>query len=347
MKINQIFTYDEGPFYDPKEVVDILGVDNQMIEEMVLKVTQYEKRRLLSLDTLQDTPLTDAEFIQRLEAGMGTMARSLIDQYRSWQASTKQKIQSLTIINSQGIPTPEFIESIKQRLELGAVPVYHLTGMNCPSTFIATQHLNQLRKTDPLRKDECDLVLAIEVPSSTLRRNRDLLPLEHTLYDFVVSDGAALMVLGADEGCEGLKITGHRNFYLPRIQYTLNSRAIGKQVEHGILPELRDDLENVMNSFAQSALQDLGLSFEQIRHWVCHPGAVQIVDCICSALGLEKQVMNHGRNTIRSLGNTMSSLILYTLKRYFDANEIKRDDFCFLMGFGPGIEIQTLTTQYL
>ncbi len=346
MKINQVFTYDEGPFYDPGEVVGIMGVKNRMVEEMVLKVTQYEKRRLFSLDTIREKRLEDDEFVKLLENSMETMAMSLVDQYLSWQAKDKRKIQSLTIINSQGIPTPKVVECIKRRLDLDSVPVYLMTGMNCPSTFLAVQHLHRLRQKNPVLEDECDLVFSIEVPSTTLRRNRSVMPLEHTLYDFVVSDGAGLMVLGAEEGCEGLNIMGHRNFFLPRIQYTLNSRAIGNQVGHGISPELRDDLENVIKPFTRSALQDLNLSAAQIGHWICHPGGVQIVDCVCSALDLEKQAMNHARQTVRSQGNTMSSLILYVLKRYFRSNEIKRDDFCFLIGFGPGIEIQTLTTQY-
>ena len=113
MKITQVFTYNEGPWYDPKEALRIMGIKNKMIEQMVIKISEYEKRRLFALKDIKDKQMEDNEFLGLLKNAFDTMVTSLVNQYLSCTANNSKKIQSITIINNQGIPKPGYDESIK------------------------------------------------------------------------------------------------------------------------------------------------------------------------------------------------------------------------------------------
>jgi alkylresorcinol/alkylpyrone synthase len=347
MRIARIFSYGDGPWYGAQDALRLLGHSNKLIADRVLKSTEFEKRRLFALNDIGRKPLDDGAFLAAVTKGFSVMARSLVDQFRAWEGDAKKKIRSITVINSQGIPKPGLVEVLKELLGVDEVSSFHVTGLNCGSTFLVLQHLHQLSKRRPLGDGECDLVFSVEVPSASVRIGRSILSLPYFVYDMFVSDGAALAVLESGEGGPGLEVIGHRNFFYPNAQDLLTSRASGNQVEHGLASGVAKDIERTLESAVGAALSSLGLKREQIRHWITHPGGVVIVKAVARVLGLEEQSQRHALDTIRSEGNTMSSLILSVLRRYFEANAFADGDHVMLMGFAPGFEIQTMTLRWV
>ncbi|MBI4649862.1 hypothetical protein HY745_00915 [Candidatus Desantisbacteria bacterium] len=344
MKVTHIFTYNEGPWYSALEAMHLLG-QNNIITEKALKATEYEKRRLFAINDIKKTPLDDATFFHILTKSFLTMAKSLVDQYLKWKGNNKN-IKSITIINSQGIPKPGYDEMLKELMNINNIPIYHITGMNCASTILALQHLHHLRKKDPLRKEEIDLIFSIEVPSIMMRLKRSILQMPYVHYDGVVSDGAGLVVIESSESSLGLEIVGHRNFLYPKAQENLMSRAIGNQVEHGLTTESIEDIRHVIKDAINYTLSDLNLNMEKINHWILHPGGVKVINTVSKELGLKDETMKYALDTIRSQGNSMSNLILYVLQKYFESNTFSNKDIAMLIGIAPGFEIQTVTVRY-
>lgn len=346
MKITKIFAYHDGPWYKASEAMQLLGHRNRIVEKLILKKTEYTKRRLFALEDVEEKPIEDTEFLSILADSFTTMSRTLTEQFLNWSRSEKKRIKSVTVINNQGIPKPGFVDILQEATGIESEEFFHFSGLNCGSTFLALQHISALRRQNPLKKQECDLIFSVEIPSTTLRLKRSVLGFSKFVYDMAVSDGAALAVVEPSTEKQGLEVIGHQNFLYPGAQDTLHSEYVGNQIDQGVSPAVAEDLGKVIKHAVDEALSKNSLIPEQIKHWILHPGAVPVVKNAIKSLGLKDETMIHGLDILRHQGNSMSSLILYVLQRYFETSSFDEGDLGILIGFAPGFEIETITCRY-
>ena len=322
----------------------------ESMEHLFVTVTQYKQRRLFALEQVRDERMGDQEYLTLLSNAFRTMATALVDQYRADEANAKRQIRSVTLINSQGIPQPTFSNILAELLQLdqNTVPFFHITGVNCAGSFHALQHIYNLRKDAPLEEGERDLVFAVEVPSITLRRGRSFAELLYLISDAVISDGAALAVVESTRERKGLQLLGHLSLTFPKFAHYLPSKFDGEQIQYGLHPEFVDNLSPVLRLAVDRGIEHVGLTKEQINRWVVHPGGITVVQCLKNTMGLPDGDLDVeiGLDTIRSQGNTMSSLFLYNLKNYFNRGAFKEGDLAMLVGIAPGVEIGTLAARY-
>ena len=89
---------------------------------------------------------------------------------------------------------------------------------------------------------------------------------------------------------------------------------LSKSIPNIVREKFRDNLEEACNS--------LGLDFEELEHFVLHPGGSRVLDAFEEALGLQAGGLATSRDVLRDCGNMSSVTVLFILERFLDAGEL-------------------------
>jgi len=92
--------------------------------------------------------------------------------------------------------------------------------------------------------------------------------------------------------------------------------------------KVRDNLEE--------ACVSLGLDFDEIEHFVLHPGGSRVLDAFEEALDLEAGGLVTSRDVLRDCGNMSSVTVLFILERFLEGGEFAKGDLGVLSAMGPG-----------
>ncbi|HEY6906308.1 MAG TPA: type III polyketide synthase [Ignavibacteriaceae bacterium] len=89
-----------------------------------------------------------------------------------------------------------------------------------------------------------------------------------------------------------------------------------------------------------SILQKQGLDVGSINHWALHPGGRAILDSLQAGLKLSDTQMKPSRAVLRNYGNLSSASILFVLKELMESVEVRKDELCCAVAFGPGLTME-------
>lgn len=346
MKIKQTFTYTGGPYYSFLEAMHQSGYTQKIMIEMMQNSLGYKRRRLFALKDISKTPHSDDEYIRILTESFNTMAQDLSEQYHTAGKNNK-KIKTISVVNNQGLPRKGVADILRELFGIEDIPVYHLTGINCAGSFMALQNLYYLRKSNPLKDDECDLILSIEVPSVTMRYKRSFKPMGYFLYDNLVSDGGGLMVIESNDSGPGIEILSSRNRLYPNTQNVITSRFAGNQLEQTLSPEFTETVLQLSKTWPATFSADYGVDVDQVKHWIVHPGSIHLLKNFSEGMEIDKEHLENSVTSVLDAGNTMSSMIIYIIQRFMNSGKLNADDTAMLVGFAPGSEIIMIKARYI
>jgi alkylresorcinol/alkylpyrone synthase len=107
---------------------------------------------------------------------------------------------------------------------------------------------------------------------------------------------------------------------------------LSKSIPNIVRDKFRDNLEEACNS--------LGLEFDELEHFVLHPGGSRVLDAFEEALGLQAGGLTISRDVLRDCGNMSSVTVLFILERFLDEGELAKDDLGVLSALGPGFSAE-------
>jgi alkylresorcinol/alkylpyrone synthase len=107
---------------------------------------------------------------------------------------------------------------------------------------------------------------------------------------------------------------------------------LSKSIPNIVHEKFRDNLEEACNS--------LGLDFDELEHFVLHPGGSRVLDAFEEALGLQAGGLTTSRDVLRDCGNMSSVTVLFILERFLDSGELVEGDLGVLSALGPGFSAE-------
>jgi len=87
------------------------------------------------------------------------------------------------------------------------------------------------------------------------------------------------------------------------------------------------------------ALDSVGLSLEDIRHPVIHPGGAKVLDAFEEVLGLGPGGLDISREVLREHGNMSSVTVLFILERFL-AGDHAGGEHGMVSAMGPGFSAE-------
>jgi alkylresorcinol/alkylpyrone synthase len=181
-----------------------------------------------------------------------------------------------------------------------------------------------------------------------------------TTADLVASglfgDGAvALVATGGGPGdgpAKGGQVGGRprivatRSEVYPDSGETLGWRLGSDGFRIVLTAELADVVERRLNGSVSSFLAEHGLTVDDIRSWVCHPGGPKVIDAIQKSLKLPDSAVEVSRRSLAEAGNMSSASVLHILEKTIDTCPPPPGSAGVMIGLGPGVSAELLLMQW-
>ena len=244
-----------------------------------------------------------------------------------------EDVGAIYFVSTTGISTPSLDSKLIFRLGLSEhtrrVPIW---GLGCSAGAAGIARAAEHARLYP---EKLILLVAVELSGLTFQRgDRSMSNLVSTS---LFADGAAAVLLGDSTGPE---ILGSYSTTWPDTEDVMGwdlvdtglKVQLSKSVPTIVQEKFRDNLEE--------ACASLGLDFEDLKHFVLHPGGAKVLDAFEEVLGLEAGGLATSRDVLRDCGNMSSVTVLFILDRFLESREFAKGDLGVLSAMGPGFSAE-------
>ena len=245
-------------------------------------------------------------------------------------------------VNTTGLATPSIdarlINILDLRHDIRRTPVW---GLGCAGGVAGLSQAYHYALGHP---KERVLVVCVELCGLTFISD------DYSKSNFIAcalfSDGAAAAVLSGDEvEAEGLDIIGTQSTFYPD---SLN--VMGWNISSRGLQVVFDKrIPDIVNANADGELQRFlrrhGISKEQIKYYLYHPGGLKIVNAYEAAYGVSGDAFKISRGVLRDYGNMSSVTVLFVLERFLQHYEEKKRSYGVVSALGPGFCSESLLVK--
>jgi alkylresorcinol/alkylpyrone synthase len=197
------------------------------------------------------------------------------------------------------------------------------------------------------------LLVAVELPSLTFQR-RDFSQ-ANLISTILFGDGAGAAVI-TGRPAHGPEILDSESFLFPdsidAMGFDLQDDGLHIVLSKEVPQLIRDSIGGLVNQF----LERSGLTREDVRAWVLHPGGQKLLNHMQDELGLCACQVAPSWDVLRDYGNLSSASVLCVLHEWMSREKpsrsesarcaLKPGDHGLLAAFGPGFSAEMLLLQW-
>lgn len=183
----------------------------------------------------------------------------------------------------------------------------------------------------------------------------DLPVTELTTADLVVSglfgDGAVALVAAGARAAGGRPATGprviaSRSEVYPDSGDTLGWRLGSDGFRIVLTAELADVVERRLAGSVTSFLAAHGLTVDDVKSWVCHPGGPRVIDAVQKSLELPDSAVEASRRSLAEAGNMSSASVLHILEQVAANGRPPPGSAGLMIGLGPGVSAELVLLRW-
>lgn len=176
-----------------------------------------------------------------------------------------------------------------------------------------------------------------------------------TTADLVVSglfgDGAAALVAtGAravgGRSAGGPRVIASRSEVYPDSGDTLGWRLGSDGFRIVLTAELADVVEQRLAGSVTSFLAAHGLTVDDVKSWVCHPGGPRVIDAVQKSLELPDSAVEASRRSLAEAGNMSSASVLHILEQVAANGRPPPGSAGLMIGLGPGVSAELVLLRW-
>jgi alkylresorcinol/alkylpyrone synthase len=244
-----------------------------------------------------------------------------------------EEVGAIFFVSTTGISTPSLDSKLIFRLGLSEhtrrVPIW---GLGCSAGAAGIARAAEHARLYPER-----LVLLVAVELSGLTFQRGDRSKSNLVSTSLFADGAAAVLIG---GTTGPEILGGYSTTWPGTEDVMGWEL----VETGLKVQLSKSVPTIVRERFRDNLKEacasLGLDFDELRHFVLHPGGSKVLDAFEEVLEMEAGGLTTSRDVLRDCGNMSSVTVLFILERFLEAREFANGDLGVLSAMGPGFSAE-------
>jgi 3,5-dihydroxyphenylacetyl-CoA synthase len=181
------------------------------------------------------------------------------------------------------------------------------------------------------------LAIAVEVCSAAYFIDGSL---ETAIGNAICADGAAAVILSASpeepRRAAGPRIIGFQSVIDPGLLDKVGFAHSQGKLRIVLAAEIRDLAGPAIEECLTRLLRTRGLTREQVRFWVLHPGGRKVIDRAATHLGLGEEQVRFSRYVLRNYGNMSSPTALFVLSEVAKTAAPRPGDYGVLIALGPG-----------
>jgi alkylresorcinol/alkylpyrone synthase len=217
------------------------------------------------------------------------------------------------------------------------------------------------------------LIIAVELPSLTFQR-KDISQ-ANLISSILFGDGAAAVIVsnspkavagsssagvathangnGNSNGSTGAAASAHKPQILVSETYTFPDSlgAMGFDLrDSGFHILLDKNVPDMIGAKIKPLIEDFlgrhGLTQQDIKGWILHPGGARLLGNVEIALGLQKSDTQPSWDILANVGNLSSATILFILQEWLEKRPLNPGDIALAAAFGPGFSAEFLLLQW-
>jgi alkylresorcinol/alkylpyrone synthase len=296
--------------------------------------TRVEHRHLaLPLDaypSLTDLGTANDAFLACAEELAARAIRSALDA----AAVPPEEVDLVMSTTVTGIAAPSLEARIARRAglrpDVKRLPIF---GLGCVAGAAGIARLHDFLVGTP---GGVAVLLSVELCSLTMQRDDG--STANLVASGLFGDGASAVVLvGADRAGDvaGPLVLDSRSHLYPHTERTMGWDVTSTGLKIVLDAEVPDLVRKYLAEDVHAFLGSHGLSVEDVRSWVCHPGGPKVIEAMQDALNLSADELATTWRSLADVGNLSSSSVLHVLSRTI-ASGPAAGTYGLLMAMGPG-----------
>jgi alkylresorcinol/alkylpyrone synthase len=251
----------------------------------------------------------------------------------------------LIVTSVTGVAVPSLDARLIPRLGLRAdikrMPIF---GLGCVAGAAGLARLHDYLLAWP---QHAAALLAVELCSLTVPVSQT------TTADLVVSglfgDGAAGLVARGKQAAAasgGPQVIATRSEVYPDTADVLAWRLGSDGFRIVLTADLADVVARHLGASVSTFLEEQGLTVDEIRSWVCHPGGPRVIDAVQESFGLPGNALEVTRRSLAAVGNMSSVSVLHVLQETIDTCRPPPGSAGLLIGLGPGVSVELVLLRW-
>jgi alkylresorcinol/alkylpyrone synthase len=321
----------------------VFDIPERRLEAMMSIVDNAGVRRrfaLFPIDyTIEPRPLskTNQEYIEH-SVKLGREAAEKCLQNAGLRAD---EVDLLITVSCTGFMIPSLdahlINLMGFRQDVRRMP---FTELGCAAGAMAIA-----RATDYLRAypGKNALIISVELPTLTFQR-KDISQ-ANLISSVLFGDGAAAVVVSGSQN-KGPRILASDTYTfsnsLDAMGFDLRDSGFHILLSKDVPEMIRGEIRGLVDGF----LAKHGLTREQIKGWILHPGGARLLRNVQEELGLSRCDTQFSWDVLGEYGNLSSASILFILKEWLEKGPLNPGEYALAAAFGPGFSAEFLLLQW-
>ena len=247
---------------------------------------------------------------------------------------SNENITHLITVSCTGFSAPGLDWEIAEHF--GLAPTVSRTAINfmgCYAGIHALKLADAFCQTNP---KATVLVVCTELCSLHFQKQAKV---DHITSSMLFGDGAAALLIKADEERDGLKMDHFYSIVAPKGKSDMAWEITSQGFVMTLSSYIPDLVEENFRSLVEQALNASGNKMTDITDWCIHPGGKKILEAVHKSLGFSNGQLEDSYDILRDFGNMSSPTVLFVLEKIFKRK--KAGDKIFGAAFGPGLTMET------
>ncbi len=242
-------------------------------------------------------------------------------------------VDAIFFVSTTGISTPSLDSKLMFRLGLPEhVRRVPLWGLGCAGGAVGLA-----RAADHVRAYPEKLVLLVAVELCGLTFVKGDRSKSNLVATSLFADGAAAVLLGAGEG---LALLGSHSTTWPETEDVMGWDVIEEGLRVRFARSVPQIVHEKMRGNLKAACDSLDLAFEDLQHFVMHPGGPKVLEAYEETLGLSPGSLDLSREILRDYGNMSSVSVLFVLEQFLEDYPAGSGEHGTISALGPGFSAE-------
>lgn len=256
-----------------------------------------------------------------------------------------QDIDKIFFVSSTGIATPSIdahiINEMHFHKHVKRTPIW---GLGCAGGTVGLTQAFEYTTAFPTEK-----VLLVTVELCGLTFQRQDFSKSNIIATALFGDGAAAVLVSGDKvpihGNTSIEILNTRSTIWEKTQSVMGWEITGR----GLQVIFSKDIPNFVRKNMQVNITDFvheqGLSLDDIKHFIIHPGGIKVINAYQEALTLQDKNVVFEKEIIAKYGNMSSPTVLFVLEKFMKCN-VAQGEYGIITALGPGFSSEILLIKW-
>ncbi|MDB4991468.1 MAG: Chalcone synthase [Myxococcaceae bacterium] len=234
-----------------------------------------------------------------------------------------------------GLAVPSLEARLMNRIDFAPttkrVPLF---GLGCLAGAAGLARASEYLRAFPT---EAALLLSVELCSLTVQRDDP--SVANLISTGLFGDGAAAVLLvGAEHPLAPQArpcIIDSRSMFFPGTESVMGWDMVDSGFKIVLSPEVPQLAREQVPKLIDDLLAKNGLSRDQVRAWIAHPGGPAVMEGLRAGLGLGPESLDATRQCLAQVGNLSSASVLFLLDEHCRRRRPESGSYGVLLAMGP------------